>query len=54
MMALLGVLVLLTNLNKPRVQALHGADILGLVACGICFGVAVIGLSGRLQVRNDP
>jgi hypothetical protein len=53
-LALLGTLVLLTNLSKPRVQALHGADIVGLIACGICFGVAFVGLMGRLKVRNDP
>jgi len=49
----MGALVLLTNLSKPRVQALHGADIVGLIACGICFGVAFVGLIGRLKLRND-
>jgi hypothetical protein len=53
LLALLGALVLLTNLSKPRVEALHGSDILGLIACGICFGVAFVGLIGRVKVRDD-
>jgi hypothetical protein len=41
-LALLGTLVLLNNLGKPRIEAagLHGSDILGLVASGFCFGIA--------------
>ena len=34
-------------------EALQGADILGLIACGVCFGVAFVGLIGRLKVRGD-
>ena len=39
-LALLGVMVLLNNLGKPRVEALHGSDVWGLVASGICLGSA--------------
>lgn len=43
MMALMpcffGFAALFNNLGKDRVAALHGADILGLVAAGFCFGV---------------
>jgi hypothetical protein len=46
-------MVLLNNLGKPRVEALHGSDIGGLVASGILLGVAVVGLLGRLRVRNE-
>jgi len=52
-LALVGVLVLMSNLSKPRVEALRGADILGLIACGMCFGVAIVALLGRLRIRND-
>lgn len=52
-LAMLGLLVLFTNLNKPRIAALHGSDIVGLIACGVCFGVAFMGLIGRLKVRNE-
>ena len=52
-LALLGLLVLLNNLSKPRVEALHGSDVLGLVASGICFGAAFVGLIGRLKIRDE-
>ena len=38
--ALLGILPLLNSLGNPRLAALHGADILRLIAVGFCFGVA--------------
>ena len=53
LVVLLGVVVLLSNLGKPRIAALHGSDILGLISSGICFGVAFVGLMGRLQLRSD-
>lgn len=49
-LALMGSMVLLNNLGKPRIEALHGSEILGLVASGMCFGVAVVGLLGRLRL----
>jgi hypothetical protein len=52
-LALLGLMVLLNNLGKPRVEALHGSDVVGLVASGVCFGVAFVGLIGRLKVRGE-
>lgn len=52
-LALFGLLVLLSNLGKPRIAALHGSDIVGLVACGMCFGVGLVGMLGRLKVRNE-
>jgi hypothetical protein len=44
--ALMGTMVLLNNLGKPRIEAadLHGSDILGLVASGMLFGVALVWL----------
>ena len=48
-LALLGLQVLLNNLSKPRIEALHGSDVVGLLASGICFGVALVGLAGRLK-----
>ena len=51
--ALLGLMALLASLSKPRVEALHGSDILGLIGSGMCFGVAFVGLIGRLKVRNE-
>jgi hypothetical protein len=52
-LALLGLMALFASLSKPRVEALHGSDILGLIGCGMCFGVSLVGLIGRLKMRNE-
>ncbi len=49
-LVLLGAMVLLNNLGKPRVEALHGSDVGGLVASGICLGIGFVGLMGRLKL----
>ncbi len=49
-LTLLGAMVLLNNLGKPRVEALHGSDVWGLVASGICLGIGFVGLMGRLKL----
>ena len=33
-----GALALLRMMGNPRVQALHGSDVLGLIGSGLCFG----------------
>jgi hypothetical protein len=48
-LAVMGTMVLLNNLGKPRVEALHGSDVWGLVASGMCLGIGFVGLMGRLQ-----
>jgi hypothetical protein len=40
-------------LTQPRVQMLHGADIVGLTGCGACLGVGFVGLIGRLRIRDE-
>jgi hypothetical protein len=47
-LAVMGTMVLLNNLGKPRVEALHGSDVWGLVASGMCLGIGFVGLMGRL------
>jgi hypothetical protein len=49
----MGAMVLLNNLGKPRVEALHGADIAGIMASGACLGVGFIGLLGRLRTWDE-
>jgi hypothetical protein len=49
-LALLGAMVLLNNLGKPRVEALHGSDVVGLVTSGIRLGIGFVGLMGRLKL----
>jgi len=38
MVFVFGVPPLLNALNNPRIQALHGADVLGLIASGLVIG----------------
>ena len=54
-LALLGTMVLLNNLGKPRIEAagLHGSDILGLVASGFCFGNAFAMLLMGFVTRKE-
>jgi hypothetical protein len=52
-LALLGVMVLLNNLGKPRIEALHGSDVWGLIASGMCLGVGFVGLMGRLNFASS-
>ena len=37
---LFGLFALVSALGEPRLAALHGSDIVRLVASGLCFGVA--------------
>ena len=46
---LMGVLLLLNNLGKPRVEALHGPDVLGLVASGFLLGIGFASLMAWLK-----
>ena len=50
---LMGTMVLLNNLGKPRIEALHGSDVLGLVASGMCLGIGFVGLLGRLSFGKE-
>ena len=36
---LFGVFALFNSLNNPRIQGLHGSDVVRLIAVGLCFGV---------------
>jgi hypothetical protein len=52
-LALLGAMVLLNNLSKPRVEVLHVPDVLGLVASGMLLGIGFVGLMGRLNFASS-
>ncbi len=49
---LMGLTFLFRYLGQPRIQTLHGADILGLTGCGACLGVGIVGLIGLLRLRE--
>jgi len=52
-MLLFGVPPLLNAIGNPRVQALHGPDVLGLVASGLCFGLGLGLLLTKLVLRGE-
>ena len=52
-LALIGVMKLLNDLGKPRVEALHGIDVLGLVTSGMLLGIGFVGLMGRLNFDSS-
>ena len=45
---LLGMFPLLNALGNPRVATLHGSDVVGLLASGLCFGVGLTLLLRRM------
>ena len=55
-----GLFVLLSGLppfinamSSPRVATLHGPDVMGLFASGLCFGFGLALLIGRLIFRGE-
>jgi hypothetical protein len=48
----IGLIGLFDLVEKPRFQTYHTVDVLQLVASGMCFGVALMWLIGRL--RDKP
>jgi hypothetical protein len=53
LLALMGVMVLLSDLSKPRIAALHGSDVVSLTAVGMLLGVGFVGLIGRLRIPGE-
>lgn len=48
-----GFIALASSLGRDRVAALHGADIVSLVASGFCFGVAFVILITWYLTRRE-
>jgi hypothetical protein len=48
-----GALALVRMIGNPRVQALHGSDVLGLLASGLCFGAGIALLLRRIILRGE-
>jgi hypothetical protein len=53
MPCIFGFMALFNNLGKDRVAALHGADIVGLMASGFCFGVTFSILMIWFKTRKE-
>ena len=50
---LVGLFVLTNILGQPRLAALHGSDIVRLMASGMCFGAAFPILFGYGKSRGE-
>jgi hypothetical protein len=48
-----GLMSLFSSLSRPSIRALHGFEVLGLIASGACLAVALVGLLGRLKIPNE-
>lgn len=48
-----GAFALLRMIGNPRVQALHGSDVVGLIASGLCFGAGIALLLRKVAFRGD-
>jgi len=49
--AFVGLIGLLSLFNRPRVQTYHAVDVFQLLASGMCFGIALVGL---LRIVRGP
>ena len=48
-----GVPPFINGMGNPRVATLHGSDIMGLLASGLCFGFGLALLISRLIFRGE-
>jgi hypothetical protein len=48
-----GVPPLINAMGNPRVATLHGPDVMGLLASGLCFGFGLALLISRLIFRGE-
>jgi hypothetical protein len=49
--AFVGLIGLLSLINRPRFQTYHTVDVVQLLASGMCFGIA---LTGLLRIFRGP
>ena len=46
-----GIIGLTTVSSRPRFSAYATVDVLQLLACGMCFGIALVGI---VRIRRGP
>ena len=49
---ILGLIGFINIARRPRFELFHTVDILQLLASGMCFGVALMILLGRMKTRD--
>jgi hypothetical protein len=47
-----GIGAFISMMGNPRVSTLHGSDVLGLIASGLCLGFGSALVTGRLIFRR--
>jgi hypothetical protein len=52
-MLFFGLLPLLNSIGNPRIQSLHGSDVSGLIAAGLCVGFGLGLLLSKLMFRKE-
>lgn len=50
---IVGLIGFMTIARNPRFEAFHTVDVLQLLASGMCFGIALMALLGRLKPRGE-
>jgi len=49
---LVGVIAIINVVRNPRFATIHTVDVVQLVAAGMCFGLALMALLGKLKPRS--
>ena len=52
-LVILGLFPLMNSLRNPRVQMLHGSDIVRLMAAGWCFGIGFGAIVGKRKFPGE-
>jgi hypothetical protein len=52
-MLMCGTGAFISNMGNPRVASLHGSDVMGLIASGLCVGFGLAMLLARLMFRGQ-
>ena len=53
LLLMFGTFPLLNALGNPRIATLHGSDVVGLLASGLCFGFGLALLLRKLIFRGE-
>ena len=52
-MLMFGLFPLLNAIGNPRVQTLHGSDVVVIIAAGLCFGLCLGLLLSKPMFRDE-
>jgi predicted metal-binding protein len=52
-LVIVGLIEFMNIANNPRFASYRTVDVVGLLGCGACFGVALVALLGKLRRRSE-